>query len=159
MLMCCHTLFLGYVIIQQFSEVLSLKVRNEEFQSFQSFKERLDVLGYSINGAYPQLWSFIQKLFLLSHGQATVERGFSVNKEIEICHIQEDTVVAQRIVCYVSLHGGLPRSPSHQSCFPLSHLPGADTEFTLRLRKERRNHKHKVRKERPLRSIWSNRKK
>lgn len=78
MFICCHSLSLGDLIIQQFSEMLSQVVRNEEFQSFEPFKKRLDVfLGRFISGSYPQLWSFIQKLLLLSHSQATVERAFS----------------------------------------------------------------------------------
>ena len=35
----------------------------------------------------------------MSHEQATVERGFSVNKEVEAENSKEHTLVAQRIVC------------------------------------------------------------
>ena len=35
----------------------------------------------------------------MSHGQATVEKGFSVNKEVEVENLKEHTLVAQRIVC------------------------------------------------------------
>lgn len=55
------------------------------------------------------------KLLVLSHGQATVERGFSINKEVETCNIQEDTLVAHRIVCdFVSSHGGVSKVPLTQ---------------------------------------------
>ncbi|XP_049912480.1 uncharacterized protein LOC126397615 isoform X2 [Epinephelus moara] len=37
----------------------------------------------------------ILKLLILSHGQASVERGFSVNKEVETTNIMEDTVVTK----------------------------------------------------------------
>lgn len=34
-----------------------------------------------------------------------VERGFSVNKEVETCNMKEDTAVAQRMICdYVPLN-------------------------------------------------------
>ena len=44
----------------------------------------------------------------MSHGQATVERGFSVNKEVEVENLKEHTLVAQRIVCdHVNSVGGV----------------------------------------------------
>ena len=36
---------------------------------------------------------------MLSHGQASVERGFSVNKEIEVENLYEHYVVSHRIIC------------------------------------------------------------
>jgi len=45
---------------------------------------------------------------LLSHGQASVERGFSVNKQIELDNLAEDTFLAKRINCdHVTSVGGL----------------------------------------------------
>ena len=39
-------------------------------------------------------------MLLLSHGQASVGRGFSVNKQIELDNLAEDTFVANvRIIC------------------------------------------------------------
>ena len=103
----------GDLIIQQFAQ-FSLDVRGwEEFFAYNHLEKRLDVFLHTyISHPYPQMWAFIQKLLLLSHGQATVERGFSVNKEVEISNIQEDTIVAHRIVCdYVTLHGGVLKVP------------------------------------------------
>ena len=37
-------------------------------------------------------------LLVLSHGQASVERGFSVNKEVEVENQKEKTLVAQRLI-------------------------------------------------------------
>ncbi len=103
------TLSIGDLTIQQFSKSLSLEVRNEELLSFKPMEKRLDVfLHRFISKLYPEPWAFLQKLLLLSHGQATVERGFSINNEVEICNIKEDTIIAHRIVCdYVLLHGGV----------------------------------------------------
>ncbi|XP_078019126.1 uncharacterized protein LOC144458969 isoform X1 [Epinephelus lanceolatus] len=39
--------------------------------------------------------SILKKLLILSHGQASVERGLSVNKEVETTNIMEDTVVTK----------------------------------------------------------------
>lgn len=129
---------LGDLITQQFSQLLSLEVRNEpEFLVFKPLEKRLDVfLHRHVSGPYPELWTFIQKLLLLSHGQATVERGFSVNKEVEICNIQEDTLVAHRIVCdYVSLHGGVTKVPLTQEL--LASVSSARSRYRIHLETER----------------------
>ena len=47
-------------------------------------------------------------LLLLSHGQATVERGFSVNKEVQSDNLCADTFTARRLICdHVSVAGGI----------------------------------------------------
>lgn len=47
---------------------------------------------------------------MLSHGQASVERGFSVNKEIEVENLPEHSLVAQRTICdYVEVVSGVLR--------------------------------------------------
>jgi len=38
-------------------------------------------------------------LLVLSHGQAAVEKDFSINKQAEEVHLQVETVVAKRIIC------------------------------------------------------------
>ncbi|XP_047221759.1 protein tyrosine phosphatase type IVA 1 isoform X1 [Girardinichthys multiradiatus] len=128
----------GDLIIQQFSQFLSLEVRNEEFLSFKPLEKRLDMfLHHFINEPYSELWAFHQKLLLLSHGQATGERGFSINKEIEICNIQEETVIANRIVCdYVSLHGGVIKVPLTPEL--MSSVTAARTRYRIHLENERR---------------------
>ena len=102
---------IGDVILEQFGALLSLEGRSEEFHSFQPMRKRVDVfLRDVLSEPYPDLWAFCQKLLILSHGQASVERGFSVNKEVEATNIMGDTVVARRLVCdYVALHGGVTK--------------------------------------------------
>uniref|UniRef100_A0A1A8VGL2 Uncharacterized protein n=1 Tax=Nothobranchius furzeri TaxID=105023 RepID=A0A1A8VGL2_NOTFU len=90
----------GDTAVQQFDSFLSLHGKSEELLSFKPMEQRPDVfLRDALNQTYPELWSFLQRLLLLSHGQATVERGFSVNREVEACNIKEETVEAQRLVC------------------------------------------------------------
>ena len=48
---------------------------------------------------YAALFDIVKVLLVLSHGQASVERGFSVNKEIEVENLHEHSLVAQRIIC------------------------------------------------------------
>lgn len=132
------TLSLGDQIIQQFSQLLSLEVRNEKFLSFKPLEKRLDVFLHPyISQPYPQLWAFIRNLLLLSHGQATVERGFSINKQVEICNIQVDTVIAQRVVCdYVSMHGGVTKVPLTPEL--LSSVTSARVRYRMHLESERK---------------------
>ena len=47
---------------------------------------------------YPQVWSVCELALLLSHGQASVERGFSVNKELVIESQSEQTLEERRII-------------------------------------------------------------
>ena len=37
-------------------------------------------------------------MFTLSHGQAAVERGFSVNREIIVENLQQKSLISQRLV-------------------------------------------------------------
>ena len=57
---------------------------------------------------YAKLWAIVKIILLLSHGQATIERGFSVNKEVESYNLQADTFTARRIICdHVNAVGGI----------------------------------------------------
>ncbi|XP_073712875.1 uncharacterized protein [Misgurnus anguillicaudatus] len=101
----------GDVIIQQFSDFLS--VENETLISYQSTETRLDTFLHGVLAQrYTELWGFCRKLLLLSHGQATVKRGFSVNKEVETCNMQEETMITHRLICdYVNICGGVLSVP------------------------------------------------
>ena len=60
------------------------------------------------NSSHSNLWSIVRILLLLSHGQATVERSFSADKEVESENLAEETFTAQRLVCdYVNAAGGV----------------------------------------------------
>ena len=43
-------------------------------------------------------WDVFKLIFTLSHGQAAVERAFSVNKELLVKNLQQLSLVSQRIV-------------------------------------------------------------
>ena len=95
--------------MQQFDSFLSQHGKSLKFHSFKPMDQRLDVfLHETLDQDYPELRSFFQRLLLLSHGQSTVERGFSINREVETCNITEKTVEAQRLVCdHVRACGGV----------------------------------------------------
>lgn len=58
---------------------------------------------------YKHLWAVCKLCLTLSHGQATVESGFSVNKEILIENQLEDTLIAQRRVYDAVSEAGILR--------------------------------------------------
>ena len=69
---------------------------------------RLNVFLYKEMGQqseYRLLWGVVQELLLLSHGQATVERGFSVKRHNLT---EEESIVSQRLICdYLRSTGGV----------------------------------------------------
>ncbi|ROI16565.1 hypothetical protein DPX16_22542 [Anabarilius grahami] len=88
-------------------------------------------------GVTAELWSFVEKLLLLSHGQATVERGFSINKEVEMCNMNEDTIVSQRLICdYVRMCGGVVKVPLTKEL--LNECASARNRYRIFLEDERK---------------------
>ena len=74
-------------VVKQFKEFSSDHAANPDFLSFEVGSSHLDIIlcnSMGINKKYSVLWTFAKKLLLLSHGQASVERGFSLNKEIMV---------------------------------------------------------------------------
>ena len=56
---------------------------------------------------YRLLWKVAKTLLLLSHSQACVERGFSLNEEIMTDNMHDITLVALRHICsHVNFVGG-----------------------------------------------------
>ncbi|KAL2083672.1 hypothetical protein ACEWY4_021445 [Coilia grayii] len=95
---------------------------------------------------YPELWDFCEKLLLLSHGQATVERGFSVNKEVEADNMQEDAIVAQRLICdYIFVCGGVLNVPLTKEL--LGAAASARSHYRLYLEAERRKQESQAQKQ------------
>jgi len=57
---------------------------------------------------YGDLWVVAKIILCLSHGQAQVERGFSINKEISCTNLKHKTLVAKRLVSdHITCAGGL----------------------------------------------------
>ena len=72
----------------------------EQFDTF-SREQHLDVFYSKIfvgDEKQVPLWKVVKMVLILSHGNASVESGFSVNKELLLENMEEDTIVAQRIV-------------------------------------------------------------
>ncbi|GBN14812.1 hypothetical protein AVEN_115745-1 [Araneus ventricosus] len=57
---------------------------------------------------FTKLWSVFKIIFILSHGEASVERGFSINKNIEVENLNRGSYGSQRIVYdHVKQSGGI----------------------------------------------------
>ncbi|RXN38512.1 hypothetical protein ROHU_001041 [Labeo rohita] len=129
----------GDKIAQQFQKFLFSEARGEEFMAFNALdgKSRVDSFLHKAMNGYAELWSFVEKLLLLSHGQATVERGFSINKEVEMCNMNEDTIVSQRLICdYVRMCGGVVKVPLTKEL--LNECASARNRYRIFLEDERK---------------------
>ena len=68
---------------------------SEAFKSLSMESNRVDTFYFDL-------------LLTLSHGQATVERGFSSNKEVMVENLAQHSLVAQRVICdHVCSVGGV----------------------------------------------------
>jgi hypothetical protein len=71
------------------------------FASFDKSRNRIDNLYHSFLANSPQytnLWPIVKLILSLSHGQASVERGFSINKELVVENQKESSLIARRLV-------------------------------------------------------------
>ena len=90
-------------VMYQFSQFLDYCSVNPDFENFDPIEStsRVDTLLYEHMADDKQLakvWQVVKLLLLMSHGQATVERGFSVNKEVGVENVSERSFITQRIV-------------------------------------------------------------
>lgn len=107
------------VIIQQYTRYVDEIVAKDK-SKYADFlpspvndrnSERVDVLFYDTmasNKAFSKLWEVVRQVLVLSHGQALVEHGFSVNKEMEVDNMSASTFVAKRLICdHIRTVGGI----------------------------------------------------
>ena len=109
------------------------------FKDFNPDTERLDTfLAVYLNCTqYEKLWMLKKKLLILSHGQATVERGFSINSHVAVENLKEESLVAQRIVhdAITTAGGGVCQMPVTKSM--LSYAQGARQRYMAYLEAEK----------------------
>ena len=61
-------------------------------------KERLDVFDHKAIGSkeeFKEIWGVFLIVFILSHGNARVESGFSVNADMLVENLKEESLIAQ----------------------------------------------------------------
>ena len=83
-----------------------------EFLSLNMNTGRLDEFYwiYIKDAKHAKVWEVFRFIFTLSHSQAAVEKGFSVNSELLVENLQEKTLIASRFV-YSSV-----KSDANQFC-------------------------------------------
>ena len=80
--------------------------------STQMFIESMSFSTHMTGENYAALLDIVKVLLVLSHGQASVQQGFSVNKETEVENLHEHSLVAQRIICdHLRAVGGVLNVP------------------------------------------------
>lgn len=98
----------NYKLFQNFLDSLEGQPLEQKFELFNSAIERVDFLYNNLRPFDSTLWEIIKAVLILSHGQATVERGFSFNKEIITENMMDKTVIAKhRILDYIKANGGV----------------------------------------------------
>ncbi|KAK1898471.1 Adenylate cyclase type 6 [Dissostichus eleginoides] len=120
-------------------KAFSLDVNTNHKAEFQEFVYscRLDeFFGRYLSGKeeYAELWNIMQCLFTLSHGQAAVERGYFVNKDMLVENLQEKTLIAMRLVHDAMAghtDGGLPKDLKQ-------HCRGARTRYEMYLEDQKK---------------------
>lgn len=83
-----------------------VREQKDHLQRFDSKTDRLDEFLHSMladKEQFLELWQIIRLVLILSHGQAPVERSFSVNDDILLPNMKEQTLCAMKIV-YDVLH-------------------------------------------------------
>ena len=76
----------------------SLTADSDAFNGFSMETGRVDTFYFdrlSNKADFKELWKVVKLLLALSHGQATVERGFSSNKEVMVENLAQHSLVAQ----------------------------------------------------------------
>ena len=100
-------------VVQQYQQFVDEVVEGNQsgFSEFNPLTDRVDSLLHELmskDKRFEKLWRLCRKLLLLSHGQASVERGFSVNRQIETENMKDETYVARRRICdHVRAVGGI----------------------------------------------------
>ena len=89
-------------VISQYRQFVStvVKEHRDRFISFNKDSDRLDTFlsVFLSSPSYSHLFMVVKMLSILSHGQAQVERGFSVNSQLLVDNLHDESLIAQRIV-------------------------------------------------------------
>ena len=87
-----HSKFLSSVV----------KANKEAFLEYDETKNPLDSFLWKLNrfdSRFSSLWTVTQMILVLSHGQATVKRGFSENKILLVENLNMESLIAQQLIC------------------------------------------------------------
>ena len=100
---------MALLIGAEYTSFLDTVVPTEKsaFKSFAKDNDRVDCFWLKFLDDHERV-KIVQMCLVLSHGNAVVERGFSVNKEVEVENLSLQSLIAQRTICdYVHSIGGI----------------------------------------------------
>lgn len=99
------------IIRRDYVDLCNKKSVSSKLTEFSRDRDRLDTLLSDIlekEKAGNGLITFVQQMLIIFHGNAAVERSFSINKECLVENLLEDSLIAQRVVYdAVSAVGGV----------------------------------------------------
>eukprot|EP00117_Sycon_ciliatum_P028802 scpid49770/ scgid23067/ len=87
-------------VLRQYKDFCRSAAMDDSLVSFTPGDDLLDTCLFNALADKPQysdLWPVVRKLLLLSHRQASVERGFSINKEVTVENQAEHSLTAPRL--------------------------------------------------------------
>ncbi|XP_048512809.1 uncharacterized protein LOC125501482 [Athalia rosae] len=89
-------------IDREYKRIISLPTVQEKFKQFKR-TERLDHFWMRLielhgTESYTNLRDFTKKVMILSHGNAALERGFSINRECLLENQKEKSLIGQRVI-------------------------------------------------------------
>ena len=113
------------------------------FQKYDKVKdERIDLFlaAYLKESPYKKLWELVKCLLVLSHGQAGVERGVSVNSEIMAYNFKERSFVALRVIYdHIQRSGGVLNVKIDQEL--RNAVKSASSQYRAELKKQQEEEK------------------
>merc|ERR1711874_542253 len=139
-----------WTALDEFQKFVDVNTDNIEFENFVFHKEeyRLDEFYYRLmynKSQYTHAWEIVRKLLVLSHGQAAVERGFSINKHCSMVNQSEDSLVARR---FVRDHSNYAGGIENVIVTPgmVTDCKAAGRKYNAHLEKKKRGYKKKKKK-------------
>ena len=124
-------------VVDEFSDWISAAKISVEFCEF-SKEQPLDSFYFNNfpKTCYPTLWKVVRELLLVSHGQAAVERGFSIGKALAKENQLQETIVNLRLVKdYIISVGGTEKVNVSKDM--LTSVMASHRRYTTHLEKKR----------------------
>uniref|UniRef100_A0A915IFF2 HAT C-terminal dimerisation domain-containing protein n=1 Tax=Romanomermis culicivorax TaxID=13658 RepID=A0A915IFF2_ROMCU len=94
----------------QYNLLLNIKLFKEVAEKFDESKDRLDDFWFEWTMKHKlfHLQSVVKSLLILSHSNATVESGFSINEDLLVENLHQRLIINQQLVYdYIKSEGGL----------------------------------------------------
>ena len=83
---------------ESYTKFIADETVRTKLAEFDLHKDRLDELYLPLLKSSKELREIVKIVLVLSHGNARVESGFSINKDIEKDNLKEETLIAHRVV-------------------------------------------------------------